>query len=119
MRPDVDELGTDPRTPPPTVRLPEIPGIVGHARIACGEVGIACGDLLRSIEGTPLAPQARRLRVLATRLGQVATALSAMPLRGAQGAPVEVLVWVAPGLLWWRRVRWACVAFWRVIRGPA
>jgi hypothetical protein len=55
--------------------------------------------------------------MLSIRLGQAATALSAVPLRVGKGKPVEVLVWVAPGLPLARRVRHGISALWRVVRG--
>lgn len=112
----VGPTSTDPRTPS-TVAVDEIPGLVGGARVACAEVGIACRDVRRTTEGTALAHHAERLHMLATRLGQAATALSAVPLRVGKGQPVEVLVWVAPRLPLIRRVRHGLAAFWRVLRG--
>lgn len=107
--PDVD-LGTDPRAPC-ALPLEQIPGVVGAARVVCGEARVVCDTLIRDCAAPPVMAEARRLRVAAIRLGQAATALSAVE------AGPDVLVWTRPRLPLPHRLYAALRAAWIVMRG--
>lgn len=101
---DVEPI-TDPRTRS-ALPVQEVPLVVGQVRVIAGEIAIVCRAMSLDCTTTESREQATRLYQQALRLGQAATALSAVPLEK------EALLWVAPKLTRWQRIKLAVRLIW-------